>query len=50
LSTEEIEIVGLEESTMSYFPFMSQLVIPLQNPTIGEHPNLTLNCSPKQVK
>jgi hypothetical protein len=50
LSTQEIETIGLEESTISYFALMSQLGIPLQIPTIAEYPNLTLNCSPKQVK
>jgi hypothetical protein len=32
LSTQEIEIIGLEESTISYFAFMSQLIIFIENP------------------
>jgi hypothetical protein len=32
LSTQEIETIGLEESTFSYFAFMSQLVISIENP------------------
>jgi hypothetical protein len=32
LSTQEIETIGLEESTISYFAFMSQLVISIENP------------------
>jgi hypothetical protein len=30
-ATQKIENIGLEEPTISYFPFMSQLDIPLQN-------------------
>jgi hypothetical protein len=32
LSTQEIETLGLEESTISYFAFMNQLVISIENP------------------
>jgi hypothetical protein len=32
LSTQEIEIIGLEESTIYYYAFMSQLVISIENP------------------
>jgi hypothetical protein len=31
LSTQELETISLEESTISYFALMSQLGIPLQN-------------------
>jgi hypothetical protein len=32
LSTQEIQTIGLEKSTIFYFVFMNQLVISIENP------------------
>jgi hypothetical protein len=50
LSTQKIENLGLEESTISYFPFVSQLDIPLQNHNNSITSSVHIELLPKTSK